>query len=77
MEPALRIRDYELGDEDALVEAWNRSLRYDPITLRVFERKVLLDLNFESSGLKIAEARGELVQEILLPKFLEEARILA
>ena len=60
MEPALRIRDYEPGDEDALVEAWNRSLRYDPITLRVFERKVLLDPNFESSGLKIAEVGGEL-----------------
>jgi len=58
---SLSIRSYKPGDEEALVDVWNESLRYDPINLKVFERKVLLDPNFDPCGLKIAEINGEIV----------------
>jgi GNAT superfamily N-acetyltransferase len=57
----LTIREYMAGDEEALVNIWNEFFRKDPLTLKVLERKVLLDPNFDKSGLKIAESNGEVV----------------
>lgn len=54
----MRIRSYEGGDELEIVSLWNRCLVRDPITLEVFERKVLLDPNFDAEGFKIAKKNG-------------------
>lgn len=40
---------------------WNRCLVRDQINLKVFERKVLLDPNFEADGFKLAEKNGRLI----------------
>jgi len=61
MDLHLKIREYTAGDEEALVNIWNEFFRKDPSTLKVFERKVLLDPNFDESGLKIAEYNNEIV----------------
>ena len=45
-----RIRCYEPGDEERIVGLWNSVLVKDPVSMDVFERKVLLDPNFDSSG---------------------------
>jgi len=57
----VEVKCYEPGVEEELVGLWNRCLKYDPITLKVFERKVLLDPNFEAEGLKLAYSGGRLV----------------
>ncbi|MEM3766114.1 MAG: GNAT family N-acetyltransferase [Candidatus Bathyarchaeia archaeon] len=61
MVDSVKIREYRAGDEEPLVNIWNEYFRKDPLTLKVFERKVLLDPNFDESGLKIAELNGEIV----------------
>lgn len=60
-----QIRSYRGGDEEAIVELWNLCLARDPITLEVFERKVLLDPNFDSEGCLVAEKDEEIVGFIL------------
>jgi GNAT superfamily N-acetyltransferase len=52
------ITNFEAGFEEEIVNAWNKLLRYDPVDLKVFERKVLLDPNFEAEGLKVARGEG-------------------
>jgi mycothiol synthase len=49
-----RIRCYEPGDEEKIVQLWNRVLAKDPVSVDVFERKILLDPNFDSSGALLA-----------------------
>ncbi|MEM2338443.1 MAG: GNAT family N-acetyltransferase, partial [Candidatus Bathyarchaeia archaeon] len=61
MVDSVKIREYRAGDEEPLINTWNEYFRKDPLTLKVFERKVLLDPNFDESGLKIAELNGEIV----------------
>lgn len=55
------VKRYEPGVEMDVIDLWNRWLRYDPVTMAVFERKVLLDPNFEPEGLKLAYCRGSVV----------------
>lgn len=61
----VRIRPYEGQDESALLRLWNRTLTHDPINEAVFRTRVLLDLNFNSQGLLVAEIDGRLVGFIL------------
>ncbi|RLF03852.1 MAG: hypothetical protein DRK00_08000 [Thermoprotei archaeon] len=56
----LEVRCYEPGVEEEVVRLWNECLKYDPITVKVFERKVLLDPNFDAEGLKLAYLDGGL-----------------
>jgi len=60
-----RIRSYNGGDEEEIVELWNLCLLRDPITLEVFERKVLLDPNFDPEGCLIAEEGRRIIGFIL------------
>jgi len=57
----VEVRSYEPGVEGDIVDRWNRWLKYDPLTLAVFERKVLLDPNFDPEGLKLAYSGGKVV----------------
>ena len=54
------LKSYEPGVETDVIDGWNRWLKYDPVTTAVFERKVLLDPNFEPEGLKLAFCGGHL-----------------
>jgi ribosomal protein S18 acetylase RimI-like enzyme len=58
---AARLRNYQADDGPAVVDLWNRSLVHDPITLEIFEDKVLLDPNFDVEGCKVAEDGGRVV----------------
>lgn len=56
------IRTYKGGDERGIVGAWQKSLPYDPIDLRLFRKKVLLDPNFDPEGAIVAvDEKGEIV----------------
>lgn len=61
MPPEIVTRSYEPGDEQRLVDMWNEILPYDSISMKVFERKVLLDPNFDPDGLRIAVMDEEFV----------------
>jgi GNAT superfamily N-acetyltransferase len=53
------VRHYRPGDEPGILECWNRALTCDPVSLEVFERKVLLDPNFECDGAILAVSDGK------------------
>lgn len=55
---SIQIRPYRSGDETGIVSCWNRSCPQERIALRLFVRRVLLDANFDPSGLLVAEAAG-------------------
>jgi len=57
----VRVRTYDFGEEGKIVSLWNRCLVKDPMNLEVFERKVLLDPNFEAEGFLLAEDEGRLL----------------
>lgn len=48
------VREFRVGDGERLVEAWRRSLPYDPVTPQRFRNLVLLDVNFDPDGLRVA-----------------------
>jgi len=52
----LSIDKYGPGLEEETVNFWNRVLKHDPVAPKVFERKILLDPNFEAEGLKVARS---------------------
>jgi GNAT superfamily N-acetyltransferase len=56
-----QIRPLRPDEAPELIEAWNRSLVHDPITLETFEEKLLLDPNFEAAGCSVAVADGRVV----------------
>lgn len=56
----LQIRQFNSGDTNELLQCWEAALPLDAITLDLFERKVLLDQNFERDSLKIAELDGRI-----------------
>jgi len=60
-----RIREYDAGDEHAVVQLWNRCLLRDEVSLNTFRRKVILDPNFEAGGCAVAEAGSALVGLLL------------
>ncbi|MGB9620167.1 MAG: GNAT family N-acetyltransferase [Armatimonadota bacterium] len=55
------IRPYEPGDIYAVVALLNRCLTADPITSETFQRKVLLDPNFDRRGALVALRGQEVV----------------
>jgi len=54
------IRAFESRDTGEFLNLWCAALPLDGITLSLFERKVLLDLNRERDSLVVAEEGGEL-----------------
>ncbi len=58
---AMNIRGYESGDEQSIVQLWNSALRNDPINMPVFERKILLEPNFDPRGCILAFESATLV----------------
>ncbi len=57
----MNLRTYQGGDEGAIIQLWNRTLIHDPIDASTFYRKVLLDANFDVSGVWVAEIDSQLV----------------
>jgi mycothiol synthase len=58
---APEYRHYQRGDERCILELWNESLHYDPITSNRFRNIVLLDPNFDPEGLRLAFIEEKLV----------------
>ena len=54
-------RSFQNGDENAIIDLWNRTLRRDPITSQRFFKQVLLDPNFDPQGLIVAEQDEKLI----------------
>jgi GNAT superfamily N-acetyltransferase len=50
----IKYRNYEPGDELHIVRLWNDCLSTDPITKTRFRNLVLLDVNFDPRGMKLA-----------------------
>ena len=48
------------GDFVAALALWNETRRHDPITARVFKRKIFLDVCFDPEGYILAECDGKL-----------------
>ncbi len=61
----VNIRCFEGKDTKELINLWNKSLPLDAITLNIFERKIILDINREKEGFLIAEKDGTLVGFII------------
>lgn len=54
------IRTFESKDTTSFLDLWTKALPLDGITLNLFERKVLLDVNREPDSLVVAEKDGDL-----------------
>ena len=52
---------FQVGDTERLVAAWNRALPGDPITVDRFRSLVLLDVNFDAEGLRVARDGDRIV----------------
>lgn len=57
----IEIRSFQPGDEAGAVELLERCLHADRITPEVFQRKVLLDQNFDVRGAPVALSGGKIV----------------
>lgn len=57
----VQTRPFAPDDLDAVVSLLNRCLQADPIPSEVFQRKVLLDQNFDPSGAPVAICDGKVV----------------
>lgn len=57
----VRYEHYKAGAEVEIVELWNRTLTFDPLTGKRFRNLVLLDANFDPQGLRLAYADADLV----------------
>ncbi|AXA37258.1 MAG: GNAT family N-acetyltransferase [Candidatus Hydrogenedentota bacterium] len=57
----VKVRPFEGRDTRELLECWERALPLDGVTLDIFERKVLLDQNYERDSLLVAEVDGHIV----------------
>ena len=54
----INIRTLKSDEFRTAVELWNEARAANPITERVFKRKVVLDANFNQEGYLIAEYDG-------------------
>ncbi len=59
MSDQVTVRPFMGADTEALLDAWRRGLPADGATRDQFERRVLLDVNYEREGLLVAETAGE------------------
>src|SRR5699024_5656459 len=57
----INSRHYQSGDEKQIVKLWNDVLWKDPITSERFRNLVLLDVNFDPKGLRVAFDDDKLV----------------
>ena len=57
----MRIRIFSGTDAEDVVTLWNETMVHHPVTLDVFTRKVLLDVNFDRNGFFLAEEKGKFV----------------
>jgi mycothiol synthase len=60
------VRPFQTSDEAALLELWNATLHADPLNAAAFRTQVLLDANFLSEGLLLAEEQGQLAGFVLV-----------
>ncbi|MCX7920160.1 MAG: GNAT family N-acetyltransferase [bacterium] len=59
---SISVAPFCYKDTEKLIALWNRCLPIDGITLDIFERKILLDPNFDIDGLQVAKTEsGQLV----------------
>lgn len=56
----ITVRQFEGKDTKSLLQCWASALPLDGVTLDLFERKVLLDENYERDSLAVAEVDGKL-----------------
>lgn len=61
MTEQISIRSYEPTDIDGVLGVLNRCLIADPLTSEQFQRKVLLDINYDPRGSLVAAANGRIV----------------
>ncbi|MCX7718171.1 MAG: GNAT family N-acetyltransferase [Candidatus Sumerlaeaceae bacterium] len=59
-ETGIALRPFEGRDTGAVLECWAEALPLDAVNLDTFERKVLLDQNFETGSLTLAEVDGRI-----------------
>ena len=53
------VRELKANEFNIALSLWNECRPSDPITARVFKRKVILDVNFDRKGYLIAECDGK------------------
>lgn len=61
----VHLRSYQPDDMETVIRLWNRCLPRDPVTERIFMRKVLMDPNLDLGGCLVAENRGQIVGFVL------------
>lgn len=59
MKEKIYIEPFKGSDTQELIALWNRCLPIDGTNLDIFERKVLLDPNFDPAGLLLAKTKKE------------------
>lgn len=57
----ITIHPFQPKDLDGVVALLNKELTADPITSEIFQRKVLLDANFEAEGAPVAKLGDRIV----------------
>jgi len=57
----LQVRGYRCEDQGAVMDVWNAALPYDTIDASTFQRKVLLDPNFDAEWLLVADSGTQVV----------------
>lgn len=55
------ITAYQPGDTHQLVKVWNEANRADPITVQRFRDLVLMDVNFDAAGLRVAREGNDVI----------------
>ena len=55
----ITVRELKANEFNLALNLWNECRPSDPITARVFKRKVILDVNFDRKGYFIAERDGQ------------------
>ncbi|MEK6455711.1 GNAT family N-acetyltransferase [Caldifermentibacillus hisashii] len=51
----VKIRPYKYSDEAQVINIWNQSLIKDPVSSDIFQKKIILDPNFDSELCLVAE----------------------
>ena len=57
---SVTVRPFRGSDTNELLGCWERALPLDAVNLDQFERKILLDQNFERDSLMVAEVDGKI-----------------
>ncbi len=61
----MKLRPFQGADTDSILELWNRVLPLDAVSRSLFESKILLDENFDSSTFLVAQDDDRIVGFIL------------